>query len=459
MIACTSERRNTINADCAAISTASESSQYFPRRPGQPPRRPSSVGLDYYWSSAAGNGPSSSTSSLASSHASPTSPYQLLHAQMRSKSHMSLKELIEQEAAVSAAQGMAAGQGAGAMGDVPQPRPPLYSHWSDSTDPGPSNRRIHIVSYPSSSSGNLPMASPVGGLGMDDEPSPVSTSSKYSDSERGIDSLRMNTLDTTSGHSGHSPIDTKLDFSRSWSQDGIPVTSSPIDGPDNNHDPDHVRASMTSEATFREGSQDLTAAQHELLMRTPVAPVWSDNPSAPGYPASGRTRHDRQPAEDHSPITPGVDTTPTRAVQPRELQTLPGGGRLAFVAPPDVSRKSIVALEREVEASDNKDKMRIQVEGRDEVPQSAPAWQGEFGINTEPEGEETIKKRNKRTTMPALPASSSSSVADSLMSATTPPQSDSPEKPSEMRSRAGSRDSRTGLQSPEIPMRSSLRGQ
>lgn len=351
---------------------------------------------DYYFSSLAGVGASSSTSSLAMSPG-PSNPLMFGNgpthsavdlsrdpsAQGINQDTASLRGLINQEE-----------ESASPHDYLPSlPRPPFSHQHSSDSQTGPSNRRIQIVSYPSDQS--IPQYS------HQDERSPGgyshSSASHYSSSELSSDneSFGFDVDGNPLGHPLHGLLGQGVDWSRSASRV-------------------EVRESVDSAFTVM------------------------DNSSTP-MPPSQRDRFGLSPTTYTPPTSPNHnDRTPTLG------GPVISSGRLAFVAPPDTSQRSLNSLESEMKASGSSERMVM----LNDEPRSAPPTQTDFGINfdkLDEEGEDTIKGRNRMT----LPASASAAIFGDMFA--------TPDKETR-------RDSLTVAQaspnkSPQPPPRSTLRPQ
>lgn len=304
------------------------------------------------------------------------------------------------------------------------PRPP-FSHQQSSesqgpTDPGPSNRRIHVVSYPSDQS--VPQLNSQRQDSMHDERSPGgyshSSNSHYSSSEMSSDNESFGfDVDGTALKGLLGP-----DAGRDWGRSGSRI---------------EVRESVDSSITVMDAHA------------TPVPPSQRErfdfNPPTLNYPPSHYDPYLRSP-----PISPNKDDrTPTLG------GPVVSSGRLAFVAPPDASKRSLNALESEMQASESRERMGMVV--NDDVPRSAPHTQTDFGINfdkDDEDGEDTVKGKGRhRMTLPSS-ASATSAVSDHL--ASTPNREDEPPR----RDSLSVRDANTSPnKSPQPPPRSTLRPQ
>lgn len=262
------------------------------------------------------------------------------------------------------------------------PRPP-FSHQQSSDsqgpiNPGPSNRRIHVVSYPSDQSIPQSRSIPQRHDSLDDERSPGgyshSSASHYSESELSSDNESF----------------------------GFDVDGNPLRG-----------------GFMGPGGGDWSRSASRTEVRESVDSAFTvmDNHSTP-MPSEQRERFGLSPAALQYP-DPCRRTPPTSPTHNDRTPTLGGpvisSGRLAFVAPPDASQRSLDSLQTEMQASESSERMDM-VKNNDE-PRSAPHTQTDFGINfdkVDEEGEDTIKGRNRMT----LPASASAAVfADMFASA------------------------------------------
>ncbi|KAK4684564.1 hypothetical protein P7C73_g5614, partial [Tremellales sp. Uapishka_1] len=380
-----------------SFSGLSSSSAGTSPHPQSYPIRRSTDNLDYYFSSAAGAGASSSSSSLANSLGFGSPP------------------AVEHQLEV------------GPGGD--HPRPPIH-HYSSSdsshsiTAITNSHRKYGLISIGSKSSlqelsGSPGGYSPSSSYSIPEHVKVVgkrrSVSSMYSDV--GAESKRPLMMDSETGD-------------QEWDR-----------GTDS-------RLSMTSGTTYRgdEQSGDSTA------LKTPMPPAFHErheiHPPTFGYTASPtRSNHSR--------------TTPTRPAHQNSASptgSIPTShGRLAFVAPPDIPRQSLDALERDIAAQDMTGRMAITVDGRErerETPSSAPAWKSEFGVGMdEDEGEATLKGR-KRSTLPVTASVGASALVEAMLSPEKYDGRGTPRGKSEDRNRNPS-----PAPSPEPPPRSTLRKQ
>ncbi|KAL7420689.1 hypothetical protein Q5752_004640 [Cryptotrichosporon argae] len=249
--------------------------------------REASEALRYYWSSEAGAGARSSQSSLGVSPPLSTStsgrlgssPYSISAPPSYLPSSRSHLDLV--------------GERRGSAPPTPPDRPRMLYADSAESDAGPSNRRIHVVSYPSSSS-------------LGDSPS-LSDSSHYSG-------------------------------------DDVPREAQSVTEPTMDNHP-NSRASFMSAAT----TATMIERDDDAVHRTPT------------QPSMAQVRDDLRLYG----LTPrsSVDAQTARPTQ------------LAFVAPPDVSRRSLDALGREV-AARRVDTWPV----IDEAPHSAPPQQTAFGM-------------------------------------------------------------------------------
>lgn len=334
-----------------------------------------------------------------------------------------------------------------------QQRPPLQQYPSnDSTqsnhDPGPSNRRIHVISYPSFNS--IP--------GIDDtaevSPGSWSGSSDYSNAESARSRLQgIRTDSLGSGPNTASPVSSREMYG-SQAGEARRNLLEPSTVYEEWPERDEARGSVTSGTTY--GAEN-TDADNDPIHRTPMPPAHSNRLDV----QSPRTQWPQQatsPARSEGSGS-GKQTTPTRAGFPKSASPTtsgygPNSGRLAFVAPPNVSQRSIDALEREVEAQGS-DRMEVRVSGRDEVRRTAPAGQGEFGeFNAEEEEDENTLKGRKRRTLPAAASTSSDAIVEDMLS----PDKHERQTPSRTSSYE-SKGSPSPARTPELPPRSTLRTQ
>lgn len=258
------------------------------------------------------------------------------------------------------------------------------------TGAGPSNRRIQVVSYPSSDS--VPIMN--GSDGSD-----LESPGGYGESDSGFGGRRP--ASAGSSASQYSPVD--YFGGRDGEQKRGIMGRGKGQGQaewENGYEARRYgeqRESVASGTTV--GAEHFDSSDEPIdPHRTPIPPPFHDrsNMTAPkfGYTPS---------SSDHQTKTPTqTQTTPTQPAfsSPSTSHYTPSSGRLAFVAAPDVSRSSIDALEQEVRDSDDHGRMNVV----QEEPGSAPAWQSEFGLGLgEEEGEETVKARGRnRRTLPAM---------------------------------------------------------
>ncbi|ORY25841.1 hypothetical protein BCR39DRAFT_278715 [Naematelia encephala] len=305
-----------MSEDLSRSASGSSSNQFSPlARPGLLRRRSTdtSGGLDYYWSSLAGAGPNSSSSSLAISP-SPSIAFGSSPGTSglppRSKSQLSLSSLKQVDATLQS-----------------QARLPVSNDTA-----GPSNRRIHVVSYPSTDSVPISRDHVRLSSGADSE------SSSYSPS----DALMSRSLDSSDA----SPVDYRGFFGSHEGEAKTPLMDPSEDteyakqefGHGHGHRFDEARESVASGSTFKpETTDEGDTSQH----KTPMPPPWQERPDLQAPPRFTQ----------YAPTSPNHQTTPTRSSASSHYT--PSSGRLAFVAPADVSRSSLDALEREVDAADS----------------------------------------------------------------------------------------------------------
>lgn len=453
---------HAVRADCVNVRTqaqgfvvamlsssnASSPSHLPPLGHGIKRRSTDTASLDeYYFSSLAGVGASSSTSSLAMSPdnsngllsfgTSPTpsivdlsrGPSSQGHIRglgqgqgqgQGSRSHASLRDLINQE-------GESMSLSTSPTDHLSTlPRPP-FSHQvsSDSqgpVDPGPSNRRIHVVSYPSDPS--VPRINPQrqDSSATDDDRSPggysQSSASHYSSSELSSDNESFG-FDVDGG-----ALRGLLgpEAEREWGRSGSRI---------------EVRESVDSSITVMDN--------HTTPMPTDNMDRFELHPPHFSYPdphqSRGQNLSPRYQTQT-SPTSPKNDRTPTIG------GPVISSGRLAFVAPPDTSKRSLSALQSEMQASSSRERMDVVV--NDAAPKSAPPTQSDFGQIKEgdEDGEDTIKGRNRMT----LPLSASSAFfAEQVVT---------PDKEAPRRDSLSVKDTNASPnKSPQPPPRSTLRPQ
>lgn len=407
------------------------------QQPNNKRRSTDTASLDeYYFSSLAGVGASSSTSSLAMSPA-PSNGLSFGHSPTHSAVDLSRGPSAQ-------SMGDANGQGAGnrsttslrglitqeeeSMSASPRdylhtsslPRPP-FSHQQSADsqgpiNPGTSNRRIHVVSYPSDQS--VPQINPHRQDSIDDERSPggysQSSASHYSSSELSSDNESFG-FDVDGN-----PLKGLLGTAdgQEWGRSGSRL---------------EVRESVDSSVTVTDNHS------------TPMAPYQRER-----FALSPPSLHYPDPYHRTPHTSPNHDRTPTLG------GPVISSGRLAFVAPADASQRSINSLETEMQASASSDRMDMVKSGYGGVsdePKSAPHTQTDFGVNfdkLDEEGEDTIKGRNRMT----LPASTSAAIFGDMF------QTPDKDKEAPRRDSLTVRDAHASpTKSPQPPPRSTLRPQ
>jgi hypothetical protein len=372
---------------------------------------------DYYFSSYAGVGSSSSTSSLSMS---PGPSHELMLGSSPTTSTMgmsrgpsrqgrgsqaNLHDLIHEE------------EEAEALADPNQqymsrlPRPPYSRQLSSDSrgnGSGPSSHRVHITTQ--SNTDPASRLQPVKQDSVEDGISPGgyshSSNSHYSSSEMSSDNESFG-FDVNGA-----PLRGLLGPRElGWARSGSRI---------------EVRESVDSAITLMD------------QRTTPLAPLYHERPQGTPpnfrYAAGHLSPYDTDGSGPTSPIS---ERTPTMG------GPVMSSGRMASIAQPDTSRSTDFVAGR--------------MNGRGagyptDIPKSAPPIQSEFGINTQKgedeEGEETIKGRN-RMTMP--PISASGIFGDGLLS---------PDKEAPARDSSSPADSTASpSKSPQPPPRSSLRPQ
>ncbi|KLT45997.1 hypothetical protein CC85DRAFT_90730 [Cutaneotrichosporon oleaginosum] len=336
-----------------------------------------SEALQYYWSSSAGERNGSVGSNLglspidtSSSSASRilASPYSLSSPNplaplgtsplMNNKSDVSLRDLVVQEEHARLA-------GSSTAADLPDPRGGMPRD-HEATAAGQSNRRIHLVSYPSD--GSIPRAS------NSNRPS-SRASSNSGESEY--------SLPDESGR--EEPV-----------QRPIPRRTSPMlqQRPRGLVDAEG-RLDVLLDPSFEEWAHQRAweGGDH----RSSSAPISPSEAAAPGaasgqWHSPGATLLDRRravrtpsPSRDRTPRNSAMSA---RSGSQTPRASLPKSGRLLFVAPADVSRGSIDALEREAREANGVgldttrgSRVGLSILGKEdpEMPHSAPAIKTGFG--------------------------------------------------------------------------------
>lgn len=297
-----------------------------------------SEALQYYWSESAGERSSSFSSSLGKSPLNSTlpalgSPYSLnpqplLH---EARSNISLRELVEEEAAEERLRIRPDERDMSMSFEDGDPYTPRDRDRVSSA--GPSNRRIHLVSYSSDSMSAMASEPSMPSSIRDMVPSSPSSShsaeSKYSlieedvtgstaiapvqvprrenDNARRYEAHRHGVVDTD-GHLGVllDPSFEEWAHQRSWDQS---TPTSP--------------AIVSPQEVWR-------TPQPEVLERSQMSPM--------DWPA--RSPHDAD-------VTPRNSSHIPRSTSRFDNKAL-SGGRLLFVASPDVSRRSIDDLQRDI---------------------------------------------------------------------------------------------------------------
>lgn len=325
-----------------------------------------SEALQYYWSASAGGRSGSVSSSLGMSpiDSSPrnglASPYSVsshppLH---ETKSALSLRELVQQEADFEHERSRSS-RNLGSwdeltvsehhnMGRLPdvgmlREREREARDLGSSPNMGQTNRHIHLVSYPSDGS----VSGMASGSSIDVTPPSPSRSSLSGDSEYSLleddvtgatalpgrnvaevrssrpqphlQTHRRGLVDAT-GDMGIllDPSFEEWAHQRAWAEN--PSPTSPL---------------VTSTDMWSTPTQ---GASHQDPHRAPTSPAdgWARSSPSPGNRTHSNDRTPRNSTQ--SPRTPRERTT---------FKAATGSGRLLFVGPPDVSRRSLDALQRE----------------------------------------------------------------------------------------------------------------
>lgn len=355
----------------------------------------------------------------------------------------SLEELIDEEKREEesrSADGRGSGQGfQSEPGDVPLPRPTLGGGGAGAgageSEAGPSNRRIHVVSYPSANSvpqvdkndsgispGGFSESSGASQYSYNDGRRPSIPDSTGSENRDQQDFFLDPALRTgTPSDSGSFLSEYRARFQEY--ADGLSLDSASAsdaqsegDGAERVHglmaDWDEerdqgtiesgvsvgVRESMQSGTTVRPARLDDLGYTHEEETE-----VDEHQTPVPSMIHRGR-KHSVSSKSQNTTPNPSVDITPTIGGPAPELTSakaaanataspvadLYTSGRLAFVAPADVSQQSLDELQREVEASSSRNRMSVSV---------AEDSAGDFGptrTSTSDDGEEdedTVKGR------------------------------------------------------------------
>lgn len=332
---------------------------------------------------------------------------------------------------------------------------------------GQTNRRIQVHQLASSSSSSLSITSPGISSGM-------SASSSYSDHSF-IDNEKLaSPIAGAEGYAGGLPF-TQHDRDDQYHRHSKGPLASPGLISREDYDRNAVRASTVSTATQVEDYRHLERNER-------------------GNSASASTSRPQ-----YSPVPHSTLTTPTQSSSSRfpDLQATPSFSRLAFVAPPDVSHRSLEALETEMDAAGLSPRTKSgqilrggidhphDEDGSGNGSRSAPAWKTEFGQERSSsrrreseqgsslQGPTLADKGKNRQTLPAA-ASNAALVAALAETANSPPPKArlmARQTPSPQRSidgepvRRESRESqlrpdqgRLMSPSPEPPPRSSRRG-
>jgi len=357
---------------------------------------------DYYFSSYAGIGASSSTSSLSMS---PGAAHEMMFASSPTMSNTAmsrgpsrqdmtsqayLRDLIHEEEEAET--------------ESPEqyisrlPRPPYSQYSSDDRGPNAANGRIHIDTQPSNETHLHPQRQE----SMQDQISPSyshSTASHYSSSEMSSDNESF----------------------------GFDVNGTPLNG---------LLGSRAESVWPR------SVSRVEVRESVDSSITVMDQYSTPSNPQNDRfeitPQNARYPTTHLSPLDHNAPTSPTTT---SDLTPTLGGpvmssGRLANITHPMSSKSSLVS--------------DLTFDANREEPRSAPPTQTDFGFKMaghNDEGEETIKGRNRRT-MP--PNSLSGMFTDTLLS---------PDIESRQSISAGSDRDLSPSKSPQPPPRSTLRPQ
>lgn len=274
--------------------------------------------------------------------------------------------------------------------------------------------------------GEMELESPGGWSGDSD----YSNEEGQTGSHSRLNGLRVDSWASGSAHSGPS-----LDY-RALVSDHGEVRRGLLD-PSTNSKEDRwdVRGSITSQST-----QGTYRPDEDLTEMTPIAPVFVERTKKDLQPP-GPLSFEKSPKRDYPSrlVSTTKQTTPTRPLAtPSASGYTPTSGRIPFTSPVNVYRTSIPGVDITVPS-----------------PQSAPAWQSDFGKVVLVQEEETIKSKGKRTTLPATPSTLSGTSVEAIPS----PEKKmlSPEKyRAESPDWKWSREPSPG-RSPEPPPRSTLR--
>lgn len=323
---------------------------------------------------------------------------------------------------------------------APLPRPPFAHQASADSqgpiDPGPSNRRIHVVSYPSDNSVQQVNHRQDSMDGEDRSPggySQSSSASHYSSSIQSSDNESFG-FDVDGGAlKGLLGPEAKRVFDESRSASRIEVRES-VDSAmtvmDNYH------ASEATQATPMQGQSNQDGRFDTRL---------------PNFSYPNRSQP-TSPSASISASSINADRTPTLG------GPVMSSGRLAFIAPPDASKRSLNALQSEMKGSESAERINMVV--NQDVPRSAPPTKSEFDFGPTvkqeegDEGEDTIKGKN-RMGRPASTSITSASAfrTDGVLS----PEKEAPRRDS--LSVTGHVASPSPNKSPQPPPRSTLRPQ
>ena len=381
---------------------------------------------------------SPSSSNRALNTPSPTPP-----VVKKSRSHSSIDELAKQDTR-------------------PPPARPHLSHDVSSSyqDPGPSNRKIHIISYPSAGSFDEgPVTASPGAWSL-------SASSDYSNSESAIS---RNHGDPKSGSldSGGSSFSQNNYRALFGSQEGearqshfdVLTAHTEYGAP---HNRDEARRSIASSTTFRDDGED---ELHDPAQLTPMPSAYHPERLDVQPPRSHYPRRTASPSPSDTSVM--LQSTPTRQSNSKNPSLTSSAypsaksGRLAFVAPPEVAASSIKALEKEVEAMRGSERIEMTVAGRPELPKGSLAVLGqarqEVVEDKKEEDEELYDRRRLPATTPPASGASVEAVMPNVRDGMLSPDKYERRIPS----RTGSIELNGNLdaRSPDLPARSKLRTQ
>lgn len=337
---------------------------------------------------------SSSSSMLTSPYTLSPHPLAPAHPNMspmmiHAKSDVSLQELVEQE------EEQARLRAAAVLGDtshdhfggLPDPRIQaglVHRDPGAGSEAGQSNRRIHLVSYPSD--GSIPRA-------VENPPSPTSSNSGESEYSLPDDSGEIERPAPRRGLD--SPAQVQQQPQQRTSARGSPMAQRPRGLVDT-----EGKLGMLLDPSFEEWAHQRTwedAAKSAPISPSPIDATSPTSTDRWHTPSSGLIDRRRRGSPTRTPSprdrTPRSSTLSGRSSTQTPRASLPESGRLLFVAPADVSRRSIDELEREVSGlgldTTRGSRVGLSILGKDDVdpemPRSAPALKTAFGDISLPE--------------------------------------------------------------------------